>query len=242
VTVHVLSPPEMATICPGAVACYGDDTLLIQGEPGQDGTPISEALVHEYGHHVAFHRVNDPFPGGAVAWGPKRWASYANVCTRALAGTAFPSDEGEHYEQNPGEAFADSYRIVNGGNPSLWRYDNSFLPDDAARAAIVEDVVHPYSTATIAQQLNASLSARGSRTTRVGTLATPLDGQVRLNVSTSRGLRATVSLVDAADHRLLARSSGGWATGVNCGTRQMDVVAERGSKVGGRLSVSVVAP
>ena len=48
----------------------------------------------------------------AEDYGTKRWSSYENICARAAAGTASPGDEGAAYSQNPGEAFAESYRVL----------------------------------------------------------------------------------------------------------------------------------
>ena len=99
-----------------------------------DGVDPKMIATHEYGHHVAFNRVNPPWQ--AVDWGTKRWASYANVCTRTAAGSAYPGDEDGHYLQNPGEAFAETYRLLNeseaGATNFIWPIvDRSFfqLPD-----------------------------------------------------------------------------------------------------------------
>src|SRR5438034_7045369 len=76
-----------------------------------DGTSKETVLVHELGHNVAANRDNAPW--SAVDWGTKRWATYMNVCARHDAGTAFPGDEADHYLLNPGEAFAETYRLLN---------------------------------------------------------------------------------------------------------------------------------
>ena len=57
---------------------------------------------------------------------------------------AFPGDEGEHYFQNPGESFAESFMHLNevklGLPETPWGYDPMFTPDAVALAAIEQDV------------------------------------------------------------------------------------------------------
>ena len=91
-TVYVALLSEVQSYCgPEAGGCYSPARriLVIPGDldPGVD----FDIAAHEYGHHVAANRRNDPWdPNG---YGPKRWATYASVCARAAAGTAFPGDE-----------------------------------------------------------------------------------------------------------------------------------------------------
>ena len=51
----------------------------------------------------------------SVDYGTKRWASYENVCARKIAaGVLFPGAEDvAPYMLNPGEAFAETYRVLN---------------------------------------------------------------------------------------------------------------------------------
>src|SRR5439155_24542812 len=103
---------EVTSICSSdADACYDpqSETIVLPGEPPPDATPVEELAAHEYGHHVANNRDNPPWD--AETWGPKRWASYEGVCPRVRNGTAFPGDEGANYDLNPGEGFAESYRV-----------------------------------------------------------------------------------------------------------------------------------
>ena len=51
-------------------------------------------------------------PWDAIDWGPKRWASAANVCARVTRKEAYPGDEGSNYARNPGEAWAEVYRLT----------------------------------------------------------------------------------------------------------------------------------
>jgi hypothetical protein len=76
--------------------------MIVAGEDTLGGVPREQALAHEYGHHIARHRLNTPWP--AIDWGPKRWASYENVCQNVKSGSMFPGNETEpQYKLNPGE-------------------------------------------------------------------------------------------------------------------------------------------
>jgi hypothetical protein len=44
--------------------------------------------------------------------GRKRWASAASVCSRVSRKQAYPGDEGTNYSLNPGEAWAEVYRLL----------------------------------------------------------------------------------------------------------------------------------
>jgi hypothetical protein len=104
--------------------------------------------AHEYGHHVAANRANDPWQ--AIDWGPKRWAAYAGICGRVAAGTAFPGDEGENYVLNPGEAWAETYRLAVEArtpllNPApLTFFATTFPVDTTALQTAVLDVLQPW--------------------------------------------------------------------------------------------------
>lgn len=144
---------EVGEICgnPQADGCYRQGGVLVF--PGDAGEGMDkEIAAHEYGHHVAANRSNDPWP--AFDWGPKRWATSVGVCGRAAAGTVFPGDEGDHYELNSGEAFAEAYRVLNeqreggawGGLPLV--VDPTLAPDARSLAAALADVQQPWSAQT----------------------------------------------------------------------------------------------
>ena len=87
-TAYVVTPDEMSFMCgQNSVACYGGNELAFVGD-SYYGVPPEEAARHEYGHHVAFNRSNAPWV--SVDTGPKRWASYENICQRTKLGTATP--------------------------------------------------------------------------------------------------------------------------------------------------------
>ncbi len=79
--VHIASLAEVQELCGSrALGCYSRDEMVSLGEPAPDGTTPEEVVRHEYGHHVAWYRLNTPWR--AIDWGPKNWASAA---TRVLA-------------------------------------------------------------------------------------------------------------------------------------------------------------
>jgi hypothetical protein len=195
-TAYVAPLPEVQSICgEHALGCYGGGRLVMVGD-GSAGIDPKEVARHEYGHHVASNRLNPPWR--AVDWGPKRWASYLNVCSRAAGGTAFPGDEDLHYAQNPGEAFAESYRALNDAKAGITSFawpivDSSFYPDGGALQAVEQDVLQPWAAET-------TTTARGRFSPKgkgVWTLAvaTPLDGQLTVRLALPKGSLSTLQLL-----------------------------------------------
>jgi len=237
---------EVEEICHGdALGCYGSNHLVVMGETNFGVTPESVAR-HEYGHHIAAHRANPPWL--ALDWGTKRWASYVGVCARSAAGTAFPGDEGANYTLNPGEAFAESYRVLmetNGTGVGFdWPIvDPSFQPDAQGLAAVREDVMHPWqspSTTTIRGKF-----LRRSRTWN-GQIATPLDGEIRIQVNVPGGGADDVTLLSRDGRAVLA--AGSWnSSGAKvaeyrvCGARSLRVRVKRGGAAA-RFSLRVTTP
>jgi hypothetical protein len=129
-----------------------------------------------------------------MAWGTKRWATYEGVCPKTAAGRAFPGDESDHYFQNPGESFAESFLHLNevklGVAETPWGYDPMFDPDPKALQAIEEDVLHPWTTYSL-QRWSGSFKHKGQH--GITTLQTPLDGVVAVQLKGPRGsaLRVT---------------------------------------------------
>ncbi len=250
-TLYLAPLDEVQSVCGSAAAgCYGASSgrnvIVSPGTDLPDGTSVETILAHEYGHHVAESRDNAPWP--AVDWGTKRWASYMNVCTRQVDGSAFPGDEGENYFLNPGEGFAESYRLLNfqrGGweswIPSSWNSDGSFYPDTTALDLVRQDVLEPWKgpqSATwtgrfVAPKLKVKPKAKSKpKPIRLAplkrTIATPLDG-----VLTGRLDRApagtTVSLSDPNGAVLAAPGKG--ISYTVCGQRSL-VLTVRTTKPG----------
>jgi hypothetical protein len=199
VTIYVAPIDEIHADCMSTDAdgCFdpSTDTIYIPGATPPDGTPVEELAAHEYGHLIAHHRLN-AWSGDAFDWGPEYWASYENVCARTLEGTAFPGNEGAHYSQNPGEAWADTNRLLNGGNPNVWQFDLSFFPDSTALQNAKKDILQPWSG-------NVSYSTQGrfrphQTSSRSYTLDLPDDGpNDSIKLFTHGSLRANLYLYDA---------------------------------------------
>jgi hypothetical protein len=218
-----------------AVGCY-DPSVGFLNVIGDDvgGYTVEEVLMHEYGHHVANNRSNAPWP--AAIWGTKRWASYENVCSRTTEGVAFPGDEGTHYMQNPGEAFAESYMFMNAQRFALalppWDFDPMFTPDYNALSKISQDVTAPWNgERTFAW--GGKFQRR--RATRSATLSTPLDGNLTLQLAAPRG---TVLRVYSQGQLLASVTRG--VSGTLCGERALTTRLVSGAK--GRFRVVARIP
>jgi hypothetical protein len=239
VTVYLAPPAQVAGMCGGAdiLGCYARDRLVV---PGEDTVEVSaeSVLAHEYGHAIAENRSNDPWP--ALAWGTKRWASYEQVCRRARARELFPGAEAPLlYLFNPGEAFAETYRLLNerrAGRPETpWRVvDPSLEPDARDLALVDQDVRQPW-TANRQLTLNGRFGTRG-RPVRSFAIATPLDGRLSATVSTSARVRIEVR----AGKKTIARGTSNVATTV-CGPRRLTLRVTRLAGPGS-FTVSVSLP
>lgn len=197
VRAHVAPLPEVRAFCGArAIGCYGANTLVSIGE-AVDEVTAEEVMRHEYGHHVAANRLNSPW--NAVDWGTKRWASAADICARVAGQTAFPGDEGIYYSHNPGEAFAEAYRVLNevrSGAPTFsWTLaDASFSPDESELAAVEDDVLRPWAPSPV--QFLAGRFRVGVRTwTR--SAQTLLDGDLEVTLRMPLGAGHTLELIDA---------------------------------------------
>ena len=243
-TTYVVTVDEMQDVCgTQALGCYARNQLVVPGETAFDTSP-EEIARHEYGHHIAFHRSNAPWV--AIDWGPKRWASAANICSRVTRKEAYPGNEGSNYARNPGEAWAEVYRLTDerraGITTATWPIiAPSFYPDASALDAAELDVVQPWT----AQRTTVFTRLFGKKTARVWwiPLSTPLDGEVRISATVpGRGV-VDVALV-AANRRTVVRRAQ-WVgqrvkrlEGSICGQRSLFVrVTETGLQ--GRVRVSV---
>jgi hypothetical protein len=206
-TTRIASLDEVHQLCgPRALGCYDRHELIALGEPTIEGRPTPEEIVrHEYGHHVAFNRSNQPWR--AVDWGPKNWASAASVCTRVSRGEAFPGNGGRNYELNPGEAWAEVYRLMDERRAGItavsWQIvSQSFFPSPAALDAAQRDVLTPWT----ANRRIVERRVFGARTKKVWwiPLGTPLDGELTLSATVPRNGLHEVALV-APNRRTVIR-------------------------------------
>jgi hypothetical protein len=237
VRLYFAPPDEVGRMCGTTEAdgCYSPVTGEIVSI-GEDSpwTTVEEVVAHEYGHHIAANRVNTPWP--AVAWGTKRWATYEGVCQKTATGRAFPGDEGDHYFQNPGESFAESFLHLNevklGMPETPWGYDPMFAPDAKALQAIEEDVLHPWTTYSL-QKWNGAFTRRGQQ--GATTLATPLDGAVAAQL---KGPRGSSLRITGLPH--VKRASATLAGALVCGQRSLTTQVTAGHA--GRFTVTAATP
>jgi hypothetical protein len=245
--VYIAPIDEVSEMCHSdeVVGCYGGQTVVTVGDSTAGFAPASIA-AHEYGHHIAANRSNGPWP--AIDWGTKRWASAMGICGRVATGTAFPGDEGPDYSLNPGEAFAESYRVLVETNGTAVGYDwpiidPSFRPTSESLAAIREDVLHPWVGPTTKTIRGKFLRQRRAWSTQVATF---LDGDLRLRVTVPGGGADDVTLLSSDGRTVLA--TGSWASSGGksveyqvCGARSVRVRVTR-SGAAARFTLQVQAP
>ncbi|HET8968309.1 MAG TPA: hypothetical protein VFN06_02645 [Gaiellaceae bacterium] len=244
---YIVTFSEVQEICGSrALGCYGRNEMVAPGEVVADISP-EEVVRHEYGHHLANHSVNTPW--AAIDWGPKRWASAANVCASVSRREAFPGDEGSNYARNPGEAWAEVYRLMDerkaGITTATWPIiASSFFPTEAALQAAEQDVVRPWT----ASSTRVVTKVFGKRTARVWWIpvAAPLDGEARISATMPGKGTHEVALV-AADRRTVLKRAQWVGQRVKrldtsiCGGRSLFVRVTQAGALG-RVRVSVTTP
>jgi len=247
-TSNIATLAEVQQLCGSrALGCYSGNEMVALGEPAGNGTTPEEVVRHEYGHHVAFHRLNNPWR--AIDWGPKHWASAATVCTRVSAREAFPGDGGINYANNPGEAWAEVYRLMDerkaGITTASWPIiSTSFFPDETGLVAAERDVLEPWTGNR--KTVYRRTFAKTAKKPWWIPLPTSLDGELVLNATVPLNGLQEVALV-AGNRRTVVRRAQ-WigqrtkraTTGV-CGQRAYFVrVTPRGAA--GRVTVTVSSP
>jgi hypothetical protein len=164
------------------------------------------------------------------------------------AGTAYPGDEGDHYQLNPGEAFAEAYRVLAeqkaGKTLSSWGVvDGSFFPDAAALSAVEQDVLKPWAAPTTTKVSGRFLAAGPKR--RLLPLVTPLDGQISIELRLPRGRLDTLELLSPAGKVV---SRGLWSGAsvrrlsyLDCGVRRFTLRVTRAGNPG-QFALTVMRP
>jgi hypothetical protein len=246
VTVFLAPSSQVSRLCgTDAVACYSarDNLLVAPGDDPEADLSAEAVITHEYGHHVAAHRSNAPWD--ALDYGTKRWASAINVCARARQGELAPGAEDPvQYDVNPGEGFAETYRVLNERHAGLpetpWQIVSDVLyPNESALAMLEQDVTTPWEADTTSTR-----TARFTRTlrTRTYTIPTQLDGTLKVTLRPSAGTRlaldvfaASKRVAHATNTRAVTRST------TICGQRsyRVRITAVRGS---GTFSLAVSKP
>ena len=239
VVVYVAPPDEVSATCgDDSDACYSaqDNLLVIPGDTPASGVPVEEIAAHEYGHHIANSRSN--YPWEAIDWGTKRWSTAQLVCQRVRAGRAFPGDQGRRYRLNPGEGFADAYRVLAGGSWS-GRFDAAYKPTPADLALIRQDVLDPWRE-NVVEVREGSFTATGPSVQRFDFTA-PLDGRLKLTLKGAREQDVDLYLYDD-ERRLAGADNPGRQEGLRgelCGVREFTVAVRRDQGPGRfRLEVS----
>ena len=238
----VVTPDEVKQICsPTALACYipARELMIIPGQQTPEGeVPLEYVITHEYGHHLAANRSNDPWP--AVAWGTKHWATYEGVCAGVAQRRYFPGDQDKNYVRNPGENFAEAYAQLHYRGQVRWQFDPSLAPDDAALAAVQRDVTQPW-VRNVARRRSGRLSPRRrSKTFRVNTT---LDGRLKLTLKGPRSANFDLQVVSSGRVVLRTRRRGSRdrLQATDCQVRQFAVRVVRRSG-SGRFTVRVQTP
>ena len=162
---------------------------------------------------------------GVRSAGRRRWTSAGAWRAEQLLRAA-----NADYSLNPGEAFAESYRVLveSTGTAAGDRWpivDASFRPDVAALAALRADVLDPWTGPAVTAVRG---RFKGSARYWTATLATPLDGDLSIKVGASDDL----SLRSGDGRTVLARSAwtstgGKFAAYRVCGTRSLQVRVSR---------------
>jgi hypothetical protein len=221
-----------------ALACYSTDnsTLIAPGDDPATDTSAEAVVAHEYGHHVAAHRTNPPW--AAIDYGTKRWASYEKVCSRTASGELHPGAEtAEQYQTNPGEAYAETYRVLNERRLGLpetpWDIVTSSLyPDASALALVQQDVTQPWTADT-------TTTYRGTLGKRY-TIATALDGRLAVKVTATK--RTKIRLQVGSSPATTTTAGGSRAsTRTVCGSRTLQVRVTRVAGKGG-YTLTVAKP
>ena len=232
-TLLVVTPEELPEACaPGALACYipAQELMVIPGGQTPAGqVPIEYVITHEYGHHVAANRSNDPW--AAIGWGPKAWATQRGVCAGVAERRYFPNDQGDNYRSNPGENWAETYAQLHYRNQFPWEFDPSFTPDEAAFATAQRDISAPWSR-NVSRRRSGSLTS--TRRTKSFSVTTTLDGRIRLSLKGPG--RANFDLQILRGGRVVARSrrsgSRDTLTATDCQVRRFTVRVVRRSGSG----------
>jgi hypothetical protein len=188
-----------------ALACYspGSESLVAPGDDPAGGISAEAVVTHEYGHHVAANRSNAPW--SAEDYGTKRWASYMQVCSKTRAGQLFPGVEtAPQYQLNPGEGFAESYRVLNerlaGLAETPWQVvSRTLYPDATALGLLQQDVTAPW-TGPTTTRASGRLDVRvRSRTTTIGA---NLDGTLRVTLQAPARARIALAVLTPSGGRL----------------------------------------
>ena len=186
-----------------SLACYDPSTETIYAAPDDqlDEPPAKEIVTHEYGHHIANNQHRRTVVGGGlrdealvVVREHLRQHGRGHGLARATKEPA--------YSQNPGEAFAESYRVLAltalGLTPSSWEIvSQTFYPDATALQLLQEDITSPWTGPTV-RHVHGSF---GFGTTRTIGVQTALDGSFIARLHAPTKARFKLELYNQRDAR-----------------------------------------
>jgi hypothetical protein len=239
---YLLTLREVQNVCgPGALACYGNNEIVAPAEDPEFDLSAESVIAHEYGHHVAAHRLNNPWE--AIETGTKRWASHENVCLKTRRGVYFPgAEDRQRYFYNPGEGFAEAYRVLNehklGVQEASWDIvTDQFYPDSTALTLLEQDVTSPWTRNTTLARSGAVSARVKSRGFVVPTL---LDGRFSVRLTSSAKAKFRLDILSPTSKSLAHRSGKSpSASALVCGERALRVRVNRVSGAGAfRLAIS----
>jgi hypothetical protein len=209
-TVQLDTPFQLGFDCGfDAQSCYfaSENKIVLSGDanPAPDSASREFVLAHEYGHHVAQHReMPAPFPL-AINWGTERWSSVEHVCQGHRAGAFFPGDEGTHYYEDPGEAFAETFAFNRFPEAAVeWAWAAALRPSAAAFEALRRDTLRPW--------LGRRSFVVSGRVPRDGAVVqefrTPFDGRVSIGPAGDPNLGYELVIRDGAGKALRSSRKG----------------------------------
>lgn len=222
--VYIATDEEISATCgAGTMACYDPETerMIVSGQSEEvDGIPREAVIAHEYGHHIANNRRGDIW--SALSAGTPRWSTYEHICQLVKDKEAFPGNEGAHYWENPGEAFAQSYSQMVVPQES-WYYSPLMRPDPTALAKLRMDVLHPWTgphkwtwrkpglgtsggSEGVGSNVALAGNVAGSEVRFQRLLKVPLDGRVAVRMRESAASRYSFRLIDPSDGSVLVES------------------------------------
>jgi hypothetical protein len=143
------------------------------------------------------------------------------------------------YTENPGEGWAETYRVLNerkaGRAETPWQIvDQALYPTTAALTAAEQDVTAPWSAGTTTTQ-TAALTR--TKKTRTFTVATQLDGALRMTLKASGGMRVSLDVFASSTRAAhVASTRAASRTFAVCGARSYRF---RVTDLSGRGSVSL---
>lgn len=241
VSVRVETPQGMQSRCGStqALACYSPnlERMIVTGEETPEGqAPLPFVAAHEYGHHIAYNRVSPyPFYSGTV--GPPHWATYERVCPLTLQGRLFPGDQDDHYEQNPGEGWAEAFAFRLFPNTVSWGYTPLLKPGVRAFGAVRHDVQAPWK-GTARKTVSWRVGPGRPRTKRFR-LTTLLDGEARIKLSGAP--RARFVIRRYLSGRFIRRTRARYTKSFLCGNRRAEFRVTRVSG-SGRVRATISRP